>query len=883
MCKTVYKEASMPFISIQQESFAYTTPQEMYQDNKMKRIKGLLDYQSHMIEQYMDAEASRSIAFELPTGSGKTLIGMLIGEFRRRKNRERVLYLTPTNQLVKQVVDQANNQYGLNATAFCGSQRNYDSQDKSKFLASESVGVTTYSSFFASYSFFDDVDILIMDDVHSSEEPILSNWSIDIRKGEIAFDVMRSILQECLDETSLHYLTSNSGGHAEIRWCDLLPVALAYDILPTIQKELDACLSKDETNSGNFYSFQRLKANLHACNIYLSNQRIQIRPWTAPTETFEPFRKTKQRIMMSATLGANGELERITGIKNIKRLPVVGDWDKKGLGRRFVLLPDLALSSKDHDNILLNLHSVSKRSVVLTPTDKEAGRVADLFRSNMPNTSIFTASDIIDSKNSFTSSSDAVIALANRFDGIDFPDDECRMLFIVDLPKVVNLQENFLVSCMNASILYEERIRTRIIQALGRCTRNGSDFSAVCIMGTSILKDLTSETRIASLNPELRAELEYGVRNSKEYSSIAEMSSDLAAFLNRDKSWEIAEDGIVTLRDSFKEKEDAAANQIKDIMLGAAKNEVDYLYALWKGDFESAFSLASNIADALNAPSLAGYRCYWNVCAGNMASILAKQGIDGYQSSGIDRYKKAAQNNSNLRWLPLLPHRVFGDQSADISEDFFCDTIEAIEEIMTNCSSTTKYAQLIEGIKLELASIDGKVFEAGHEKLGTVLGFTSKNSSENGAPDPYWIVNPKLCLVAEDKIYSEDTDGNVEKSIPLDDVRQAIPHANWIRKNEKELLPEAEIVTVFVSNSQLLEASASHATGGLFYLNRESFKKWAAKALDCLVDAYPNFIEKGDAIWRQNLHQAMNTEGVLPIDYINMIRSSPLSALVKTN
>lgn len=55
--------------------------------------------------------------------------------------------------------------------------------------------------------------------------------------------------------------------------------------------------------------------------------------------------------MMSATLGANGELERITGIKNIKRLPVVGDWDKKGLGRRFVLLPDLALSSKDHDNI----------------------------------------------------------------------------------------------------------------------------------------------------------------------------------------------------------------------------------------------------------------------------------------------------------------------------------------------------------------------------------------------------------------------------------------------------------------------------------------------------------------------------------------------------
>lgn len=872
----------MPFVSIQPESFTYATPQEMYQDNKMKRIKGLLDYQSRMIEQYVSAEASRSIAFELPTGSGKTLIGMLIGEFRRRKNHERVLYLTPTNQLVKQVVDQANSHYGLNATAFCGSQRNYSSQDKSKFLAAESIGVTTYSSFFASYSFFDGVDILIMDDVHSSEEPIISNWTIDIREGETAFDVTRSILQECLDETSLHYLTSNSGGHAA-RWCDLLPVALAYDILPTIQKELDVCLSKNDANPSNYYSLQRLKANLHACNIYLSNRRIQIRPWIAPTETFEPFRKTKQRLMMSATLGANGELERITGIKNIKRLPIVGDWDKKGLGRRFILLPDLALDREDHDNILLKLHSVSKRSVVLTPTDDETDRVTRLFRSNMPNTSIFTARDIVDSKDPFALNSNAVVALANRFDGIDFPDDECRMLFILNFPKVVNLQENFLVSCMNASVLYEERIRTRIIQALGRCTRNASDFSAVCIMGTSILNELTSETRRAALNPELRAELEYGVRNSKEYTSIAEMASDLAAFLNRDKSWETAEDGIVVLRDSFKEEKDAAAIKIKDLMLTAAINEVDYIYALWQGDFESAFRIASKIADDLNAPSLVGYRCYWNVCAGNMASLLAKQGISGYRSSGIDRYKKAARNNNNLRWLPILPHRIFGEQNADVSEDFFCDTIEAVEETMANYPSITKYVQLIDSIKKELASAVGKNFEAGHEKLGVVLGFTSKNSSEDGAPDPYWIINPRLCIVAEDKIYSEDGDGNAEKPIPLGDLRQAIPHADWIRKNEKELLPDAEIITVFISNSQLVEASASHATGGLFYLHRESFTTWASKALDCLVDAYPNFIESGDAEWRQNLHQAMMIKKVLPIDFINMIRSNPLSSLVKTH
>jgi hypothetical protein len=40
----------------------------------------------------------------LPTGSGKTLVGLLIGEWLRRKNKERVVFLCPTRQLVNQVI-----------------------------------------------------------------------------------------------------------------------------------------------------------------------------------------------------------------------------------------------------------------------------------------------------------------------------------------------------------------------------------------------------------------------------------------------------------------------------------------------------------------------------------------------------------------------------------------------------------------------------------------------------------------------------------------------------------------------------------------------------------------------------------------------------------
>ena len=53
------------------------------------------------------------VALQLPTGSGKTLVGLLTAEWRRRRNQERVVYLCTTRQLVNQVVEQAEEKYGL--------------------------------------------------------------------------------------------------------------------------------------------------------------------------------------------------------------------------------------------------------------------------------------------------------------------------------------------------------------------------------------------------------------------------------------------------------------------------------------------------------------------------------------------------------------------------------------------------------------------------------------------------------------------------------------------------------------------------------------------------------------------------------------------------
>ena len=58
-------------------------------DNKLKKIMGPLDYQAVMLDKYIENYDEKTLALELPTGSGKTLVGLLIGEYRRRKNKEK--------------------------------------------------------------------------------------------------------------------------------------------------------------------------------------------------------------------------------------------------------------------------------------------------------------------------------------------------------------------------------------------------------------------------------------------------------------------------------------------------------------------------------------------------------------------------------------------------------------------------------------------------------------------------------------------------------------------------------------------------------------------------------------------------------------------------
>src|SRR3954451_6166258 len=141
-------------------------PRELFRD--LQRDAGvpyLWEHQGRILERYEQHFEAPHVALELPTGTGKTLIGLLIAEWRRRSREERALYLCPTRQLAHQVAELAP-RYGIRADACLAPEYG----GLGDWLEGRSVAISTYSALFNYRSKFAAPQTLVLDDAHAAEE-----------------------------------------------------------------------------------------------------------------------------------------------------------------------------------------------------------------------------------------------------------------------------------------------------------------------------------------------------------------------------------------------------------------------------------------------------------------------------------------------------------------------------------------------------------------------------------------------------------------------------------------------------------------------------------------------------------------------------------------
>ena len=807
----------MAFKIPQKSSVSIKDPESLFRDLRERTVEGLLAQQADMLRKYMEHVDKPDIALELPTGSGKTLVGLLIAEWRRRTKQERCVLLCPTKQLVHQVVEQAKEKYGINALDFSGSKHQYPEADKTAFNNCESIGVATYSALFNTNPFFSDVHTLIFDDAHAAENYVSSFWSLEVRRyqDESTFDAIWQIIAPYTTENDQLRYDQGNEGSLDTSFVNKVPTPYLLECRTALTAAIDNASRDDESPEEYGYRWRMIRDHLHACHLYYSSNSILIRPLIAPTKSFAPFQNARQRIYMSATLGEGGDLERIFGRKKIERIPAPEGWDKQGIGRRFFVFPMRNWDEADSLSLAISWTTKFDRALVLTPSNRDTDKVRKAIGA-LPTTqdhTLFDAAQLEASKKSFTQSSSAIAVLANRYDGIDLIGDECRYLIIYDLPESTNLQERFIISRLGASVLFRVRIRTRITQAVGRCTRSSTDYALVVIIGDKVHQYFHMPEKRETLHPELQAEVNFGVEQSKVDNS-SELGDNIDIFVDHGEEWRSADDYILRTRGELTQSPIPSAKQLQDSVI----HEVKFHDAFWSGDFDSALSSAKDVlAHLAGGDDLKGYSALWNYLAGS-AAYQAKQ-----PQVAQEHFSAAFSCASTLPWLKQI-QKLLSNQAQEVPvEVIYGERIERIEGVLERFgkSGSVKIEKYFQAIREGLSSTEAKSFEAAQVKLGCLLGFESGNTERSGDPDPWWIFG------RQGVIFEDYTATGENPVISKNKTLQAKAHPDTLAAK----YPGVSFSVVFCSTSDKLDDAAKPHTGDVFYISVEDFKKFSEECM----------------------------------------------------
>lgn len=782
------------------------TPEALYLNGGLGRTQmaapGLWVHQGDVLRSYAaDHEKTPDLAIELPTGTGKTLPGLLIGEWVRRGG-ERVAFATPTVQLAAQVVATARDE-GIPVVQLTGTAKEWDLVDQSAYEAGEVIAVVTYHTIFNSNPRLLDAGVLIFDDAHSGEQAVGENYGIRVERGDSkAYTAVLNALAPMLPGLLLERLRDDqaeSGSHNALRL--VLP-----GLDPAVLASLDRALRG--LPSPHKYDYQKLRGALPSCCVYLSHGAVQIRPMVPPTSENRIFVSARQRIYLSATLGDGGELERSFGRTSIARMPLTPGTQPRS-GRRLFIFPDLAAGG-DGDAVTKRIIAAADKAVVLSQTSTEKATATGEWLAP-EGTPVFTAEHLRESLQLFADAPSGVLTLANRYDGLDLPGDTCRVVVLDGLPNSYSLQERFLSERADAQAMFAERVRTRVIQGAGRCTRGPNDYAVVLVRGSALTRYFARPEVRGALSADLQAEVEFGWENSKG-ATREELFTLATTFLEQGPIWR--EQGEPALAE-FRREAVKVAPPGSNALMTAADAEVEGWRLAAEGNWRDASANLQQAARSVGdgGEATRGYRSVLLFIAAAWLDMATGSAVEAGRVRDLVRHAEAAATRGT--WLREMPD--LGGSRVETLSGADSVAVAAVAARLAQGIRVERHqastAQMVE----QLSQADATPYETGLATLGSLLGAQAFKPPGDGRSDSVWLWDMALWLTFEAK--SEEHENS---TIPLKYVRQVNTQLDQLAADQKVEVAPADSRSFLLSPRSAVEpehAPVAHPNVYLVPLN----------------------------------------------------------------
>jgi hypothetical protein len=479
--------------------------------------------------------SERDLILKISTGAGKTTVALLYLASFMEQYEQPVAYLCPTRQLTDQVCAESQ-KLGIKAIAYPAGQPHPDID----CISAKAILVCTYDKLFNAKTTFNRTDVMlrpcafVLDDAHAGVEEIRDSFTLNARDGKLYHKLLKALNGPC-------------GQYKYGVWADILKgdpnqsMEVPYWVWKTLLPEIEKALSDHTHDEGFKFVVPYVRDILRWCRCVVSGNGIEIVPEVLPVHKSEAFIGAKHRLFMSATLADDSVLVRELGCDvSAASNPVLPSNDR-GLGERMVVAPSLVGRGLDRRWVMSLCEKLSKkvRCVVLSPREQTA-REWESFGATVCMGDDVTAAV---EKLKQGSSQLTFAVFVQRYDGIDLPDNACRVLVLDGMPLgegIVDKHDSSLSSIAGGT---RNRLVYRIEQGMGRAVRSHADYAVILLVGPELAHFIAKHEILSVMNQDTQAQLRLALDIAKLAMDDTESEPDKAVVdmivkcLSRDVGW----------------------------------------------------------------------------------------------------------------------------------------------------------------------------------------------------------------------------------------------------------------------------------------------------------------------------------------------------------
>lgn len=705
-------------------------------------------------------------AILLNTGAGKSIVGVLIAQSLVNEQIGPIVFSCSTIDLVEQTARECQ-RLGIPYTTRTSGEFSDD-----KFETGKTFCITTYQALFTANTTFSKAKTpagVIFDDAHVAERMIRDAFTLSISKDTypvLYSDILALVRPEFEKLNKGPHLNSVLEQHG-VHAVTMCPPATAFRCRDQIIEAIKRVKDWNKPGSDLLYPTVRLWENIGNCAIYVSGTGVEITPPFIPTGVYGFLGKGVRRVYLSATLEFETDFVRGFGRRIANQIAPDND---AGNGERLILLSSLFKAKPDQKEVAAEILK-SNKLLISVPSYPRAQAWKHV--GTPPSRNNFSAE-----LQKFRNATSGAFILVSRIDGIDLPQNTCRVMLIDGAPSGASLMDQYLFQHLSLSNLFSTKMAGRITQLLGRINRGRSDYGAFLIHGADLNVWLKTERNVALLPPLIRKQVILGqtVQDGMEKGAAADIAALISQVISRDQGWlqfyRETVDGLEVSQDALNKVKEREAQ-----LAESAVAECEFMTRMWQGDVDGARKALLDVLDstALADAKLAGWYSVW---------LGAAYENEGDQETSVAHYKKARSRLS--AWLNV-PFK--GDVDMKVEADGAKSPLQRTL-LATNHHGPQAVGDLVWKLKQQSKILlDGTASSNAKEEavrmFGELLGLdASRPDNEDGlGPDVIWI-DPEAKAGAA---FELKTQKNNPAEYTKQEVGQAHNHLQWLSDNEGEI------------------------------------------------------------------------------------------------